>query len=159
MLTWNRFHRFLVFSLLTLRKWITAGYTYCVSNHIDHSLPFHFKSCFTKALQTDTFAQWFSITFSEALVLIMLGNLIWPKEFSWQKKWSFPLSISSVNETKSSVFCWFGHIYWRNPRWKTSFFVQWSWKWFSSVFTYFDTTAICLPVKTKSIHFIINTRS
>ena len=20
---------------------------------------------------------------------------------------------------------WFGHIYWRNPQWKTSFFVQW----------------------------------
>ena len=31
------------------------------------------------------------------------------------KKWSFPLSISSVNVTKSAVSCKFGHIYWRNP--------------------------------------------
>ena len=40
------------------------------------------------------------------------------------KKISFPLSISSVSETKSKVSCGFGHIYWRNPSWKTSFFVQ-----------------------------------
>ena len=40
------------------------------------------------------------------------------------KKWRFPLRISSVNVTKSSDFCGFGHIYWRNPQWKTSFFVQ-----------------------------------
>ena len=32
------------------------------------------------------------------------------------KKWSFPFGISSVNVTKS--------VYWRNPWWKTSFFVQ-----------------------------------
>ena len=30
------------------------------------------------------------------------------------KKWSFPLTISLVNVTKSAVFCGFGHIYWRN---------------------------------------------
>ena len=40
------------------------------------------------------------------------------------KKWSFPLRISSVNVTKSAANCGFGHIYWRNPQWKTSFFVQ-----------------------------------
>ena len=39
-------------------------------------------------------------------------------------KWSFPLRISSVNGTKSAVSCGFGHIYWRNPLWKTSFFAQ-----------------------------------
>ena len=33
------------------------------------------------------------------------------------KKWSFTLRISSVS-------CGFGHIYWRKPEWKTSFFVQ-----------------------------------
>ena len=27
--------------------------------------------------------------------------------------------------TKNEVSCGFGHIYWRNPWWKTSFFVQW----------------------------------
>ena len=40
------------------------------------------------------------------------------------KKWTFPLRISSVNVTKSAVSCGFGHICWRNPWWKTSFFVQ-----------------------------------
>ena len=40
------------------------------------------------------------------------------------KKWSFPLSIFLVNETKSTVFGGFGLICWRNPLEKTSFFVQ-----------------------------------
>ena len=31
-----------------------------------------------------------------------------------QKKWSFPLGISSVDVTKSAVSSGFGHIYWRN---------------------------------------------
>ena len=44
---------------------------------------------------------------------------------SWHKKWSFPLRISSVNVTKSTGNCELGHIYWRNPSWNTSFFVQW----------------------------------
>ena len=38
------------------------------------------------------------------------------------KKGSFPLRISSINVTKCAVSCGFGHIYWRNPQWKTSFF-------------------------------------
>ena len=47
------------------------------------------------------------------------------KLFHWilalHKKWSFPLRISSVNVNESAVNCEFGHIYWRNPSWKTSF--------------------------------------
>ena len=39
------------------------------------------------------------------------------------KIWSFPLRISSVNVAKSTVAFEFGHIYWINPQWKTSFFV------------------------------------
>ena len=39
------------------------------------------------------------------------------------KKRSFPLRISSVNVTKSAENCGLGHIYQRNPLWKTSFFV------------------------------------
>ena len=31
------------------------------------------------------------------------------------QKSSFPLAISSVNVTKSTGNCVFGHIYWRNP--------------------------------------------
>ena len=38
------------------------------------------------------------------------------------KKWSFPLRNSSVSVTKSPGICGFGHICWRNPWWKTSFF-------------------------------------
>ena len=43
------------------------------------------------------------------------------------KKWSFPLRISSVNVTESPGNCGFGHIYWRNPSWTTSFFVSDAW--------------------------------
>ena len=34
--------------------------------------------------------------------------------FPLHKKWSFTLRISSINVTKSAVFCGFGHFYWRN---------------------------------------------
>ena len=40
------------------------------------------------------------------------------------KKWTFPWRISLVNVNEAAVSCRFGHIYWRNPKWKTSFFVQ-----------------------------------
>ena len=43
---------------------------------------------------------------------------------SSQKKWSCLLKTSSVNVTKSTDSCRFGHIYWRNFKWKTSFFLQ-----------------------------------
>ena len=36
-------------------------------------------------------------------------------KFSLHKNWSFPLRISSVNVTKSTGICRFGHVYWRNP--------------------------------------------
>ena len=41
--------------------------------------------------------------------------------FTLHKKLSFPLRISSIIVTKYTVY----HFYWRNPLWKTSFFVQW----------------------------------
>ena len=33
------------------------------------------------------------------------------------------MRISLVNEIKSAENCWFGHIYWTNPSWKTFFFI------------------------------------
>ena len=42
-------------------------------------------------------------------------------EENWGK---FPLRISSLNVTKFAVSCGFGHIYWKNPWCKNSFFVQ-----------------------------------
>ena len=38
------------------------------------------------------------------------------------KKWSCPIRMSSVNVTRPVGNCGFGHVYWRNPLWKTSFF-------------------------------------
>ena len=70
-------------------------------------------------------------------------NLWFPKYWKWEiisyhkveyyvtdihwlhKKWRFPFRISSVNVTKFAAFYGFGHIDWRTPQWKTSFFVQW----------------------------------
>ena len=50
----------------------------------------------------------------------------WINTLQWHntKKWSFISRISSVKVTKFPVYCGFGHIYWRNTKWKTSFFVQ-----------------------------------
>ena len=44
---------------------------------------------------------------------------------SLHKKWSFPLRISSVNVTKTTISCGFSHISWKNPECKTSFFGHW----------------------------------
>ena len=41
------------------------------------------------------------------------------------KKWSFSFKSFLVYMTKCAVNCRLCHIYWRNPWWKTSFFVQW----------------------------------
>ena len=38
------------------------------------------------------------------------------------KNWSFPFRFTLVNMTKSAGNWEFGHIYWRNPWWNTSFF-------------------------------------
>ena len=46
-----------------------------------------------------------------------------PEHLALRKKWSFPLRIFSVNETKSAENYGFGDQCWRNPSWKTSFFV------------------------------------
>ena len=47
----------------------------------------------------------------------------WTSLFSkhWTKKGSFPLRIYSLNVAKSAESCGFGHIYWINLYWKTSF--------------------------------------
>ena len=45
-------------------------------------------------------------------------------KLSLLKNWSFPLGISSVNVSKSSVNFGFGHIYWTNLKRKTSIFAQ-----------------------------------
>ena len=60
------------------------------------------------------------------MVGVRMGSK-YPSGTRWlEKNESFQVRISSVNVTKSAASCGFGHIYWRNPYWKTSFFVQWS---------------------------------
>ena len=44
-------------------------------------------------------------------------------QITLHRKWSFLFRISSLNLSKSAVSCGFGHICWRNPYWKSSFFV------------------------------------
>ena len=63
------------------------------------------------------------------LVRKFCGNVQFSQSFGWiaqtlHKKFSFPLRISSVNVTKSATDCGLGHIYGRDPEWKT-LFVQW----------------------------------
>ena len=62
---------------------------------------------------------WCWVWASHFLVLDLITLLY--LDFSLHKKWSFQLRISSVNITKSAGNCGFGHIYWRNSQWKTSF--------------------------------------
>ena len=45
----------------------------------------------------------------------VVGSMFDNNSDSLHEKWNFPLSISSVNVTKSARNREFGHIYWRNP--------------------------------------------
>ena len=58
------------------------------------------------------------------MIMIIVMIIIVIKIITLHKKWNFSLRLSSVNVTKSAGNCGFDHIYWRNPLWKTSFFVQ-----------------------------------
>ena len=69
--------------------------------------------------------QIFSKQFGSVLTAFWQQCLSSSRKDTLHKKWSFPLRISSVNASKSAVFCGFGHIYWKNPLNKTYFFVQW----------------------------------
>ena len=68
----------------------------------------------------------------------------------YTKKWNFPLRISSVNVSKSAVTCGFGHIYWRNSLWKTSFFVQWFLK-----VTLFRLKNMCNVINKKIVNVVM----
>ena len=49
-------------------------------------------------------------TFLRKLCIAFSGQCIKNEVFQY----GFPVRISSVNVTKSAVFCGFGHIYWKN---------------------------------------------
>ena len=67
---------------------------------------------------------WYALLSSFVSIWQPVCLIVSQQAFTLHKKWSFPLSISSVNVTKSVVFCRLRHINWRNPQWKNSFFVQ-----------------------------------
>ena len=61
-----------------------------------------------------------NLSIDYAIISIFLCDVFRQNLLQWAKKtlhneWSFPFKISSVNVTKSAVFCRFGHLYWRNP--------------------------------------------
>ena len=65
--------------------------------------------------------------------------------------------IFSVNVTKSAANCGFGHVYWRNPSWKTSFFVQCT-GWVSiSAFSSFVGIPIEIPIYAKGLKICLIT--
>ena len=70
--------------------------------------------------------------------------------YTTSKKWNFPLRVSSVNVTKSTVFCGFGHIYWGNPYWKASFFMPCTWKFTSMLNIWFKSQVSIRPSPTSS---------
>ena len=79
-----------------------------------------------KELQYFTKAAW---PFNDKVISIPQTSLSWIDAYeplfgdrTQHKKWSFPLRISIVNVTKSATNCRCGHIYRKNPQWKTSFF-------------------------------------
>ena len=65
---------------------------------------------------------------SERLVILLVCSMaIWStrmQDITLHEIWSFPLRIFSVNVNESAVSCWFSDIYWKNPKWKISYFVQ-----------------------------------
>ena len=94
----------------------------------------YFTYCFCVSVsdfkQTNTVGWWTENykTFPDILLCNVLfwekwASLLLPhiKKDALHKKLSFQLRISSVHVNQ---ICGFGHIYWRNPSWKTSFFVQ-----------------------------------
>ena len=95
----------------TLRKFL-------INQHSATSF-FRFILIFSSRLKT-AFSSCYSI-FSLFLpfLLIQFGSLS-RASFSTCPLWSFQFRISSVNVTKSAVSCSYGHIYWKNPKWKTS---------------------------------------
>ena len=74
---------------------------------------------------SSSFFLFFLLFFSCSLVLKRSITTKSPTEiFVSHFEKMFPLRIFSVNVTKSEENCGFGHIYWRNPWWSFSFFVQ-----------------------------------
>ena len=72
-------------------------------------------------------------------------------ERTLHKKWSFPLRISSVNVTKFG----FGHIYWRNPWWKTSFL----WSGITYSFHIREIIELRTPILRSKLFFISYTQN
>ena len=69
------------------------------------------------------------------------------QEFPFQKT-----RIFSVNVTRSAGYCEFGHIYWRNPKWKTCVVHYKSYELLVKSFLFY--VPILCPLKTPENHYV-----
>ena len=73
-----------------------------------------FKRVFRTVLMMEFFAK--AVNDLQLLTIFVKGSIIhvWPGDkYALHEKWSFPLRISSANETKTAGNCGFGHVYWK----------------------------------------------
>ena len=95
----------------------------CFLINLQETLSLVFSCEFCEILRTSFFTEhirWLLLKLHVSFHLFFLRSMFslkWQnhKFSSLHNKWSFPLRISSENV----------NICWRNPSWKTSFFVQW----------------------------------
>ena len=113
------------YSEKSIESFVTVWHMFCKGSLKRSSLPVwnpnHFLNLyFWSAVKLDVYFNFIQVKCHEMnCIWVLHQNIV----IKLHKKWSFPLRISSVNVTKSSGNCGFGHICWRNPQWKTSFFV------------------------------------
>ena len=93
--------------------------TICVSILCTYEIPY--LPCFTPCSNERHSFLWKGVFFWQVVLKggahlgIQKNIYIYIIQLTLHKKWSFPLTISSVNVTTSAGNCGFGHIYWRNP--------------------------------------------
>ena len=69
---------------------------------------------FEKMAENFEHIQRFSLALLYLTLNVRLSFGMLSLSLSLHKKWSFPLTISSVSVSKSAGNCGFGHIYWKN---------------------------------------------
>ena len=94
-----------VFNIICLKLW-----TFCCKLCmllLKFCLPLSFS--LSKLIQ-----RFFHQRFDSLAIFCLTFYFVFSLLFTLHKKWGFSLRISSVNLTKSTVFCGFGHIYWKS---------------------------------------------
>ena len=113
------FSRYQLLNCNTLQR--CQGITFFGINRIHVVFTWKYAGFYSKLTQSCTYShllqKWENTVPKDPVFTIVLHG-----EFSQEsstidtaQKMEFPLMVSSVNVTKSVVFCGFGHIFWRNP--------------------------------------------